>query len=215
MAGRGTGALAGSLSSKGRARRQHILVMALQVFIDQGYANFSLRNVARQARISVGNLHYYFPNKEALLAEVFDSVREDYAEQFAALLADAGESPRERFVAVIGYLIRDLESNRTSTFFPELWALANHEPAAAELMDRLYAWEHERIAELVQALAPELDGDRLETLVLFISASIEGLTMFLGSGKPHARLVEPTVALALASYLEQVERARQAAVLAG
>ena len=115
---------------------------------------------------------------------------------------------------MIGYLIRDLESNRTSTFFPELWALANHEPTAAELMDGLYSWEREHIAGLVRALAPELDGERLETLVMFISASIEGLTMFLGNGKSHTHLVEPMVELAVSGYLEQIEHARRQATLA-
>lgn len=198
---------AAALSSKGQARRRLIVERALEAFIETGYADFSLRHVARRAHISVGNLHYYFPNKGALLAEMFASVREDYAEQFAALLADAGDSPRERFVATVSYLVRDLCTRRTSVFFPELWAMANHDAAASALMEELYAWERAHLAELIGALAPSVGRDRRAGLALFVSASIEGLTVFIGHGKPHADRVEAVLADALEVFLVHIARA--------
>jgi AcrR family transcriptional regulator len=198
-----------ALSSKGQARRQLIVERALEVFIDAGYADFSLRHVARRAHISVGNLHYYFPNKGALLTEMFASVREDYAGQFASLLEDAGDSPRERFVAIVSYLVRDLCTRRTSVFFPELWAMANHDAAASALMEEMYAWERAHLAGLIGALAPSVGRDRRAALALFVSASIEGLTVFIGHGKPYADRVEAVLADALEAFLLLIARAEQ------
>ena len=204
-----------ALTSKGQARRQLIVERALEAFIETGYAHFSLRHVARRAQISVGNLHYYFPNKSALLAEMFASVREDYAEQFANLLTDTGDAPRERFVAIVSYLVRDLCTRRTSVFFPELWAMANHDPAASALMEELYAWERAHLAELIGALAPSLDPDRRAGLALFVSASIEGLTVFIGHGKPQADRVEAVLADALEAFLALIARAEARAASGG
>lgn len=201
---RGSGSV--GQSNKGRARRQHILDQALEVFIEAGYAGFSAREVARQVGISVGNLHYYFPSKEALLSEMLDRVIDQYADQFEALRHAEG-SARERFVGLINFLIHDLGSDRTSALFPEIWALANHDPEAAALMDKMYAWERARLGEALDDLAPELDPACRETILLFISASIEGLTMFIGHGKSHTHLTDAMVDLALASYLHLVDNA--------
>lgn len=194
------------LSHKGQTRRQQILDKALEVFIDDGYAGFSVRRVARESGISIGNLHYYFPSKEALLAEMLDSVIEQYADQFEALRV-AGRTARERFTGLISFLIHDLGSDRTATLFPEVWALSNHDPAAAELMERMYAWERTRIGDALDDLAPTLDPACREAIVLFISASIEGMTMFIGHGKSHVHLTDAMVEVALASYLHLVDNA--------
>jgi len=178
----------------------------MEVFLEEGYAGFSSRGVARRASISVGNLHYYFPSKESLLSKMFGNMVESYSEQLDALHV-AGESPREQFVRLVSFLIHDLSSSRTSTFFPEIWALSNHDSAVAELMDEMYAWERAQIAVIVEQLAPGVDPGCREAIVLFISASIEGMTMFIGHGKSHTHLVDSMAEIAIASYLQMIDNA--------
>ncbi|MCM2357057.1 MAG: TetR/AcrR family transcriptional regulator [Geobacteraceae bacterium] len=48
------------------ASKQKITESARQVFADQGYAQASMRTIAREAGISVGGLYLYFRNKEEL-----------------------------------------------------------------------------------------------------------------------------------------------------
>src|SRR5258706_778849 len=47
-----------------------ILDAAARILVDRGYDAFTTNRVAAGAGVSVGSLYQYFPNKEALLAEL-------------------------------------------------------------------------------------------------------------------------------------------------
>jgi AcrR family transcriptional regulator len=49
---------------------QQILHVARELFTQKGYANVSIRDICRNARVTAPTLYYYFQNKEAL----FDAV---------------------------------------------------------------------------------------------------------------------------------------------
>ena len=51
-------------------RRNQIVRAAAAVLGRQGYAETSLKDVAREARVAPGLLHYYFDSKEELLLQV-------------------------------------------------------------------------------------------------------------------------------------------------
>lgn len=50
--------------------RERILTAAAHVFADLGYAGGTTNRIAAEARISIGSLYQYFPNKDAILAEL-------------------------------------------------------------------------------------------------------------------------------------------------
>ena len=54
--------------------RHRILDMAGQLFARHGYAKTSMREVAAQAGIAVGNLYHYFPGKDELFRELLRPV---------------------------------------------------------------------------------------------------------------------------------------------
>ncbi|MGW0889925.1 TetR/AcrR family transcriptional regulator [Saccharopolyspora sp. NPDC002578] len=50
--------------------RQRILTAAARVFTEHGYAAGTTNRIAERARISIGSLYQYFPNKDAILVEL-------------------------------------------------------------------------------------------------------------------------------------------------
>jgi len=50
--------------------RERILTAAAHVFTKYGYAAGTTNRIAEQARISIGSLYQYFPNKDAILAQL-------------------------------------------------------------------------------------------------------------------------------------------------
>jgi AcrR family transcriptional regulator len=50
--------------------RERILAAAAHVFAEYGYAAGTTNRIAEQARISIGSLYQYFPNKDAILAQL-------------------------------------------------------------------------------------------------------------------------------------------------
>ena len=189
---------------KGHARIESILDAAAEVLISAGYKKLTLRQIAVQAGITVGNLTYYYRTKEALLKDLLDKILFDYLDEMSRIVEASGESPADRFIAIIEYLIEDLHTHRTTRLFPELWALANHNAHAAELMESMYAQERKALCELIQAVNPGLKQQKTAGLALFISCSIEGMTMFVGAGKKHEDSLESMKKIACQSFLSLI-----------
>ncbi|WP_421866546.1 TetR/AcrR family transcriptional regulator [Motiliproteus sp.] len=194
--------------SKGQQRVLKILQSARDLMIAGGYHNLTMRKVAAEAGISVGNLSYYYPNKEHLLRDLLDQVIESYMWEFDKIKEEAGVGPEQQFVAIIRFIIDDLGTQETTNFFPELWALSNHDSHAAERMDALYIKARLVLNELIEVLNPSLNEPEREQLALFISASMEGLTPFAGFNKPWESKRDNIANIAAISFLNLVKTIR-------
>ncbi|GLR66860.1 hypothetical protein GCM10010909_15400 [Acidocella aquatica] len=70
-------------------RREEILQAARNVFVQKGYANASLDDVARETGLSKPSLYYYFPSK----AHLFFELASQRADEQLILLAKIAEEP--------------------------------------------------------------------------------------------------------------------------
>src|SRR3954466_3470485 len=50
--------------------RERILTAAAHIFAEHGYAAGTTNRIAERARISIGSLYQYYPNKDAILLEL-------------------------------------------------------------------------------------------------------------------------------------------------
>lgn len=55
---------------RSRLTVERILDAAARIFHEQGYAGATTNEIADEARVSVGSLYQYFPNKDAILVEL-------------------------------------------------------------------------------------------------------------------------------------------------
>lgn len=186
---------------KGNLRINEIIDAAKEVFIDQGYNGFTLRNIALKTGITVGNLNYYYKTKEDLLRDLLDMVLKSYLDDFESVISVYGETPIQRFESLVRYLIDDLNTNETTKFFPELWALSNHDEYAAQLMKRMYDVERKVLADLIKQANTKLTSNQVDQIALFVSSSIEGMTMFVGSNKPHQDSLESMKQIACSCFI--------------
>ena len=53
--------------ARGEQTRQLILETALRLFRERGYAETTMRAIAKEAGVAVGNAYYYFDSKEHLI----------------------------------------------------------------------------------------------------------------------------------------------------
>ncbi len=168
---------------KGHERIEDILAAAEFVLVNKGYKKLTMRQIALQAGMTVGNLTYYYASKEALLKDMLENILRSYLRAMDRAESGGGDTPVARFVAVVEFLIQDLNTQRTTSLFPELWALANHDDHAARLMEHMYEAERAVLARLIRAANPQLDDNQVAQYALYVSCSIEGMTMFVGAGK--------------------------------
>ena len=65
-----------AIQDKGITRLVSILDAAREVFMEAGYAGFTMRKIARRANITLGNLNYYYRTKEDLLQDLMEYCRQ-------------------------------------------------------------------------------------------------------------------------------------------
>ena len=64
--------------TKGAATRERIFDTAMELFRSQGYAETTMRQIAQQAGVAVGNAYYYFRGKDDLILEFYAHNHEDH-----------------------------------------------------------------------------------------------------------------------------------------
>jgi AcrR family transcriptional regulator len=81
------GADAGTRPAKSEQTRALILETALRLFRENGYDGTTMRAIAREAGVSVGNAYYYFASKDHLVQGFYDRLAEDHRERFRDAVA--------------------------------------------------------------------------------------------------------------------------------
>ena len=165
--------VAGTL--KGRARRAAAIGACIELLAREGRGAFSMRRIASDLGVSLGNLQYYFRSESDLLEAVV-----------GAILARSVESVDSRFGtgpvaevdrgALVDHVL-ELQQDRTlSVLFFELWALAAHDRRTRAFMVRFYRRYVDRVAAGLPALAHARKGER-RARALALVAMLEGVAV--------------------------------------
>jgi AcrR family transcriptional regulator len=94
-----------------KARRSQIVECAIETIAEIGYAQASLGQIAKRAKISKGVISYHFANKEELL----DQIAIEYYtawQSYIAPLIEAQKSPKEMLRVYIESNLTFIEENR-------------------------------------------------------------------------------------------------------
>lgn len=187
--------------ARGSETVDQILAAALRVLIQEGSGAFTLRRVAAECGMKVGNLSYHFPKKELLIQLLLDDLLISYEGLLDRTVRQPGMTPEDRLVTTIVLCLDDILTKRTTHLFTELWALANHDDFVAERVAAFYRHVQGIIGHFVADLNPALDADEVHAVALFISASMEGTTPFAGHGKPWEAMMPRMKAMATMSLV--------------
>lgn len=76
-------------SAKAEQTRQTIIDAAMRLFRTHGYDKATMRAIADEAGVSIGNAYYYFSSKEHLIQAYYDGIYVDHAERAAQILTTA------------------------------------------------------------------------------------------------------------------------------
>ncbi|MFI6085902.1 TetR family transcriptional regulator [Streptomyces sp. NPDC051217] len=75
-------------ASRSEQTRTLILETALRLFEEKGYDRTTMRSIAGEAGVSVGNAYYYFSSKEHLVQGFYDRIAAEHAAAVRPVLAD-------------------------------------------------------------------------------------------------------------------------------
>ena len=97
-----------ALTTSQAARRQRVLVSALDLASDGGYDAVQMRDVATSAGVALGTIYRYFPSKDALLAAAMVEWMEDL-ERRVTQRGPRGDTTAERVYDVLRRAVATME----------------------------------------------------------------------------------------------------------
>lgn len=77
----------GAHLSKSEQTRALILETAMRLFQERGYDRTTMRAIAKEAGVSVGNAYYYFEGKEHLIQGFYDRIAAEHQVAVRDILA--------------------------------------------------------------------------------------------------------------------------------
>ena len=78
------------MAVRGEQTRQKLVDVALRRFREDGYAATTMRRIAQEAGVSLGNAYYYFASKDELVHELYLRVQRDHRDRAAPRLVPGG-----------------------------------------------------------------------------------------------------------------------------
>jgi AcrR family transcriptional regulator len=83
----------------------------MRLIAQRGYEATTLRDIAKEAKVSVGLLYRYFPGKQAVIIALYDELSADYARQAANMHRGRW---RDRFIFALNTSLHVLEPHRVA-----------------------------------------------------------------------------------------------------
>lgn len=192
----------------GRARILQILEAAYDIVMTTGYASLTLREIARACGIRVGAVSYYYKTKEDLIKDLLESALAPYQDFASVIENDTGKSAEQKLELMIKAILDDISSEKTTKFYPEIWALSNHDEYVSGLLELNYKHQRDILRRLIQQMNPALAEHEVDDLALYISMSLEGATIFIGFHRPQRARFAAISQIAIANLVGLVKQAR-------
>jgi AcrR family transcriptional regulator len=171
-----------SLRAQGLRTRNAIIEVAKALLLEGGSLEFTLREVAQRAGISISNLQYYFPTRLAVLRAVVEPVVEAYLGELRRAL-DVEGSPRAMIDALIDRALEDAKNAERTALWWHFVSLAAIDAECSQLLDDWYEEVTPGIAKFIRAVDPDCKpADSLHRATLLI-AMADGLSFQLGAGR--------------------------------
>jgi AcrR family transcriptional regulator len=162
-----------------------IVLAARELLMTQGYAQFSMRNVAARAGLHLANVQYYYKTREALVKALLDDTGERYRSSYEELRARGPTDREARFKAVVEFNLKDIATSETRRYFIQLWALLTEiDGRAGHLMNDLYAIDIQQLSDCIADLVPDTDAAEVRRRASILAAMIEGMVVVRGA---HSR----------------------------
>ena len=120
--------------TKGEKRKQELLNIAYQLFIQKGYEETSIDEIIAQAHIAKGTYYYHFPSKEATLEAVIDMMINNEVRQAQAILSAPIPVP-QKLIGVITSLRPQQDENNIADALNKRENIVMHEKVSRRIID--------------------------------------------------------------------------------
>lgn len=175
---------------KSRLTKLEIIEVATRQFIENGYSNTPVKSICAELEMSPGNMTFYFPTKEHLLAELVDMLC-DFQWKLMEKEADDGMSSIMALCLELTAMAIMCEENETAK---EFYLSAYTSPMCLEIIRKN---DRERAMQVFKEYCPDWTQEQFAEAEILVSG-IEYATLMTTDG---AVSVETRIAGALNQIL--------------
>ena len=134
---------------KGERRKQELLRIAYQMFVQNGYEETSIDEIIAEAHIAKGTYYYYFPSKEATLEEVINKMIGDEVQRARAVLTAPIPVP-QKLVGVIASLRPEQGESNIADALNQKENIVMHEKIGRRIVDEAVPLLSEVVSEGIE-----------------------------------------------------------------
>lgn len=175
-------------TQRGRNTIERILRIAIDIIVDEGYGELSMRKIASKAGISLSNLQFHFSTREDLLGAVMTQLASRYLEQYRTLAGNAHLSSEERLEVALRHTLAGNREPRTQAIFFNMWAIAQTQESARSIVEQIYVAQRAELSRFIGEAHPSLSAHDCSLRAALISCQIEGLMSLIPQREayPHS-----------------------------
>jgi len=169
--------------STAHVRRPAILGAAAEVISERGVQNTRISDVAERAGTSAPGVLYWFPSKDALLAEALTFSDDRFYDRLTDELAGL-TGATERLSRLVELWPSDGDGE--TVLWMELWVRSLRDPQLAATRERLDRRWRETIADIVREgqASGEFGDVDADAVALLLGALLDGFAIQLALGDP-------------------------------
>ncbi|MBI5115796.1 TetR/AcrR family transcriptional regulator [Candidatus Poribacteria bacterium] len=167
-----------SLANERRAEIAHGLYRCIA---KRGYANTSVRDIAKEANIGLGMITHYFKSKEEILYVMTENTYKRYWKMFMLFSRKhQKKAVRERLRLSLEFLFMRVAGDKEkSRVFRELMNISQHDEYLLEFLREHYRKYRALVAEALLEMLPDQDREDtpIRDLSAFLVAATEGAAL--------------------------------------
>ena len=154
-------------------RKKEIIKAAMQLFSEKGYAQTSMRDIARTMGVSLGLCYRYFDSKQILLNTAIDLYIEECCNSYLAILHDSTITIKDKIDALFTSIGDEHSNMQYYDFFHRVENEELHEQLSIKLCKYMYPHLLEAVKKAIAA--KEIYIENPEALISFIIYGQVGL----------------------------------------
>ena len=167
---------------KGQEKVRSILFEAIALLSEEGPGGFSMRRVADRLGIKAAAIQHYFPSRDALIGAMGRFFTLFYMRQQDDVLNATYDSDLQRLEAYIDFSLD--RASGDPLMFAMLSEGQTGSPEMAQSLRDIYELDITRISAVLEPLTPHLSPEERKARAAFLSASMDGLEIYLSSAPP-------------------------------
>ena len=154
-------------------RKKEIIKAAMQLFSEKGYAQTSMRDIARTMGVSLGLCYRYFDSKQILFNTAIDLYIEECCNSYLAILHDSTITIKDKIDALFTSIGDEHSNMQYYDFFHRVENEELHEQLSIKLCKYMYPHLLEAVKKAIAA--KEIYIENPEALISFIIYGQGGL----------------------------------------